>query len=233
MTAAKDLRGRVDNRTLSEQVYEFLRSQILSDQYPPGTELNELSIADSLGVSRGPVREAMGRLRTEGLVEVRPRRGAVVTALSRGEFLGAYQVREALEVLAIRLAVPRIGRAEVNELRSMVSRMEELARAVDESRFFDVNAAFHALLVRTSENQHLIRFHTQLAAQMRRYRSLSAMLRGDLITSVREHRAILQAVTRGEAEKAAELLAAHVRVPQRAIQSLSDEEWTRMGARRG
>ena len=67
-----------------------------------------MALSETLGVSRGPIREAIGRLAAEGLVTVRPRRGAVVRALSSDEFIEAYQVREALEMMAVRLAVPRL-----------------------------------------------------------------------------------------------------------------------------
>src|SRR5689334_16319956 len=98
--------GPIENVTLWEKVHAHLREEILANRLPPGTVLSEVPLAASLGVSRGPVREAIGRLAAEGLVTVRPRRGAVVSALSHEEFLQAYQVREALEALAIRLAVP-------------------------------------------------------------------------------------------------------------------------------
>ena len=89
--------GKLDNLTLWERVYLHLREEILANRLPPGTDLLEVGLAESLGVSRGPIREALGRLATEGLVTVRPRRGAVVTPLSKDEFRDAYQVREALE----------------------------------------------------------------------------------------------------------------------------------------
>ena len=99
---------KLENLTLWERVHHHLREEILANRLPPGTVLGEVALAESLGVSRGPVREALGRLAAEGLVTVRPRRGAVVSALSPQEFLEAYQVREALEALAIRLAVSRL-----------------------------------------------------------------------------------------------------------------------------
>src|ERR671935_2751496 len=97
----------LENRTLWQRVHERLREQIFSGELEPGAELAEVALSEQLGVSRGPVREALGRLAAEGLVTVRPRRGAVVRSLSKDEFVEAYQVREALEVLAVRLPVSR------------------------------------------------------------------------------------------------------------------------------
>src|SRR5437016_12693814 len=99
----------LENLTLSQRAHAHLREEILSNRLPPGTELQELALSQRLGVSRGPIREALGRLAAEGLVTVRPRRGAVVHSLSSEDFLEAYQVRDALEVLAVRLAVPILG----------------------------------------------------------------------------------------------------------------------------
>ena len=102
----------LENRTLREQVIDHLREEILTSRLAPGTELGEAALARSLGISRGPLREALGALTAEGLVTIVPRRGAVVTRLTRKEFIDAYQVREALESLAVRLAVPRLTVAQ-------------------------------------------------------------------------------------------------------------------------
>ena len=84
---------------------------------------SEIALARSLGVSRGPIREALGRLATEGLVTIRPRRGAVVRALSNEEFLEAYQVREALEMMAVRLAVPKLTAEDLARLERQIEEM--------------------------------------------------------------------------------------------------------------
>src|SRR5438105_15959948 len=97
---------RLENLTLSQRAHTFLRDEILSNRLPPGTELQEIALSQQLGVSRGPIREAIGRLAAEALVTVRPARAAVLHSLSSGEFREAYQVREALELPQVRLAVP-------------------------------------------------------------------------------------------------------------------------------
>src|ERR671935_2862006 len=107
----------LENRTLWQRVHERLREQIFSGELEPGAELAEVALSEQLGVSRGPVREALGRLASEGLVTVRPRRGAVVRSLSAEEFLEAYQVREALEVMAVRLAMPKLTAEHVSALQ--------------------------------------------------------------------------------------------------------------------
>src|SRR5947199_9368493 len=119
--------ARLENLTLWQRVYEYLREEIVSDRLAPGTELQEVALSEDLGVSRGPIREAIGRLAAEGLVTVRPRRGAVVRSLSKDEFLELYQVREALEVMAVRRAVPRLCDGYVEELDQLIAEMAEHA----------------------------------------------------------------------------------------------------------
>jgi DNA-binding GntR family transcriptional regulator len=207
----------LENRTLREQVIDHLREEILSSRLPPGTELGEVALARSLGISRGPLREALGQLTAEGLVTIVPRRGAVVTRLSRREFVDAYQVREALESLALKLAVPRLRAAEKAELHELCEQMEREAAAGNTTRFFEINREFHRLLVAASGNRKLEAVHSQLIAQMGRLMSKSAELRGGLEQSAAEHRAILAAIDAGDPGLAARLLEEHIEVPQRVL----------------
>ena len=216
--------GKLENLTLWERVHQYLRQEILANRLPPGTELGEVALAGSLGVSRGPIREALGRLAAEGLVTARPRRGAVVTSLSKDEFLEAYQVREALEMLAIRLAVPRITAVQLERLQGLVDDMVACAVRDDVDGFFEANAAFHETFVDASGNRRLTETYRQLVEQMGRYRRRSLALRGSLERSIAEHRTILRAVAAGDAERAAHLLSEHIRVPQRRLEAGQDEE---------
>jgi DNA-binding GntR family transcriptional regulator len=216
--------GRLENLTLWQRVYEHLREEILAGHLQPGAELAEVALSEQLGVSRGPLREAIGRLAAEGLVTVRPRRGAVVSSLSKEEFLELYQVREALEVMAVRLAVPRLTADEVASLQSLIETMATHAEREEVAEFFEANAAFHARLVEAAGNGKLQELYRQLLGQMGRYRIRSLILRGNLQRSVAEHAAILRAAKRGDAERAAHLMSEHVRVPQRRLKALSEEE---------
>src|SRR5260370_24771786 len=114
-----------DNLTLSQRVYKHLREEILSDRLPPGTELSEVALSRVLEISRGPIREAMGRLAAEGLITVRPRRRAEVRSLTPPELVDAYEVREALEVLAVRLARPPATEADLAPLGPPLRPMAE------------------------------------------------------------------------------------------------------------
>jgi DNA-binding GntR family transcriptional regulator len=216
--------GPIENVTLWEKVHAHLREEILANRLPPGTVLSEVPLAASLGVSRGPVREAIGRLAAEGLVTVRPRRGAVVSALSHQEFLQAYQVREALEALAIRLAVPLLTDEDLAHIDALV---EQQAAAVEVDRideFFALNAQFHELFVRVSGNSTLQDMYRQLMGHMGRYLMRSLALRGTVRRSLDEHRAIARACRARDPIGAEQLLRDHISVPQRRLQGEQGEE---------
>lgn len=219
--------SKVERRTLAEQVLEALRRAILEDQFPPGTELQEVALAESYGVSRGPIREALGRLSAEGLVTIRPRRGAVVTDLSKQEFLEAYQVREALEVLAVRLTVEKRDDALLSKLDDFIKEMDEADAAADINRFFELNSAFHREFIDASGNRRLQEVHAQVIGTMGRYRRRSLVLRGEIRPSIDEHRQIVAAVRAGDANEAARLLSHHISVPQDRLLELTEEEFTK------
>ena len=221
---AGDVPLSLENLTLRERVFARLRDEILSARLAPGTELHEVGLASSLGVSRGPLREALGRLAAEGLVTITPRRGAVVTKLTRREFVEAYQLREALESLAVRLSVPKLADADRARLHELHDQMVAHAREGDVRSFFEANRRFHDAFVRASGNERLQRMHTQLIDQMGRLMSKSHELRGGLDQSVAEHGAILEAVDAGDAERAARLLEEHIEVPQRVLDSRAAED---------
>ena len=219
-----DRRARLENLTLWQRVYDHLREEILAGRLQPGAELAEVALSEQLGVSRGPIRDAIGRLAAEGLVTVRPRRGAVVRLLSKDEFLELYQVREALEIMAVRLAVPRLGADDFAALQGLIDTMGKHAERGEVAEFFEANVAFHAHLLEASGNRKLQELYGQLLGQMGRYRMRSLTLRGNLQRSVAEHAAILRAAKRGDTERAAHLMSEHIRVPQRRLQALTDDE---------
>jgi DNA-binding GntR family transcriptional regulator len=222
----------LDHRTLWQRVYDYLRDEILADRLKPGTVLQEVALAQSLGVSRGPVREALGRLAAEGLVTIRPRRGAVVRALSKEEFVEAYQLREALEMMAARLAVPRLTADDVAVLQRLIEEMSAHADRGDVHGFFDANTAFHETFFDVAGNRMLKDAYNQLRSQIDRYRLRSLQLRGELRRSIAEHKAILRAAKAGDVEKTVHLVSEHIRVPQIRLLVEEHEEEQAAGGER-
>ena len=166
----------------------------------------------------------MRRLSAEGLVVIKPRQGATVTELTRKQFLDAYQVREALEVLAVRLAVPRLTSDDLDQLDAFQEAMQAAAAAEDAQAFFSVNAEFHGFLVDKADNGDLKAIYESLIDRMRRYRTPSLDLRGGVDTSIDEHAAILVAMREGDTDEAARLMAQHIHVPQGVLEEELDEE---------
>ena len=199
-----------------------LRHEILTNQLPPGTALHEARDAETLGVSRAPVRDAFRRLAAERLVQIVARRGAVVASLSLREFLDASQLREALETLAVRLATSRLGEADVAELRRLHRLMVREAARQDADAYFRANTAFLNLVVSRTGNRRLHETYTKLINEMRRFRMRSVALRGGLAQSNSEHEAIIKGLEVRDAARAARLLSDHIRVPQDALYSALD-----------
>lgn len=216
----------VNTNTLSQQVYSHLRAGILDNTYPPGSSLPEEALAARLNVSRVPVREALRRLSAEGLVVIRPRQGATVIELTAKQFLDAYQVREALEVLAVRLAVPKLTTDDLEQLETLHQAMQVAAQAGEPNDFFAANAEFHGLLVDKADNGDLKSTYESLMDRMRRYRRPSLDLRGGMSQSIDEHAAILSAMRAGNTDEATALMAQHIHVPQAVLEEIEQEEET-------
>jgi DNA-binding GntR family transcriptional regulator len=208
-----------DNLTLSQRAYEHLRGEILANRLAPGTELSEVALSRELAISRGPIREALSRLAAEGLITMRPRRRAEVRSLTTQELIDAYQVREALEVMAVRLAIPRITEADLARLDDLVDQMAGHAGRQAVSDFFAANVAFHEMLCELSGNDKLRETHHRLEGEIGRFQDRTLALRGSLDGSLTEHRAILAAIRLRDADKAAQLTADHIRVPVQRLQA--------------
>jgi DNA-binding GntR family transcriptional regulator len=221
--------GKLGNKTLRELVHAHLKEEILANRISPGSVLQEVPLAASLGVSRGPIREALGSLAAEGLVTITPRRGAVVTSFTKEDFLEAYQVREVLEQLAVRIAVPRISDAELDHVDAQIDEMIRCSAIGDDTGFFEANAAFHEAFVVASANSKLIEIYRRLVGQMQPYRRPSAQLRGSLDRSVAEHRAIMSAARDRDVERAVALVGDHIRIPQRRLEGLSEDDFATEG----
>ncbi len=219
-----DVPHSLERKTLVDRVYEILREDILNNRLTPDTPLQEAVIARNLGISRGPVREALQRLSSEGLAEIIAHRGAVVTSLTLQDFLDAYRVREALEALATQLAAAHLTQSELNTLQQFHDAMIRAAETESVEAFFAANAQFHNLLVRSSKNRMLIEIYFPLIDQMRRYRMKSLTLRGGLRRSCEEHQAILDALKAGDADKASQLMSAHIRIPRQILESGNAED---------
>lgn len=181
---------------LPSGAYEFLRSKILSGELPPQSRIKEQEVAAQLGVSRTPVREALARLESEGLIHSSPRRGAVVRQIELDEIDETYEIRAALERLVSKRACERATDSEIDEMdRELISAEKEQAEG-HRSAVLEHAVQFHALLNRSSRSPRLIAMLRSLGERLRVFRNRSMYQPGRAEAAMRQHRAILEALRR-------------------------------------
>jgi len=195
---------------ISDQVCEKIEEQIATGELPPGCALDEATLAEQHGVSRTPVREALIQLAAEGLIEIRPRRGAVVTSIGPGRLLEMFEVMAELEAMCARLAARRMSDAERSALQAAHQACETARNAQDSDEYFYCNERFHAAIYAGSHNVFLGEQAQQLQRRLRPYRRLQLRVRNRINISFTEHDAIVQAILAGDAAAAAAALHDHV-----------------------
>ncbi len=188
---------------LRDEAYDRLRSAILSGALAPGAALRIEELAGQLRLSRTPVREALARLRDEGLVEVRPRSGSRVAPLRLSEARQALAVISSMHELAVRTAVPRLSAADLRALAAAARRFEEAVREADHRRAILADDEFHGVFVAVAANGPL---RETIARFMPLLRRAEALRFGSLPgrRSIAAHRKIVAAARRGDADAAAE-----------------------------
>ena len=195
---------------ISDVLREKIEEQIATGELPPGSTLDEAALVEAHGVSRTPVREALIQLAAEGLIEMRPRHGAVVTSIGPGRLIEMFEVMAELESMCGRLAARRMS---VNEHKMLVKAHEdcEKARAAqDTDAYFYANEQFHAAIYAGSHNQFLSEQAQQLHRRLRPYRRLQLRVRDRMGSSYTEHAAIVEAITSGDSQAASAALHDHL-----------------------
>lgn len=191
--------------SLRDQVYEIVLRAIVNADFPPGHQIRDLEIAESLGVSRTPVREALQRLVDEGLVETTPGAATRVTPIDVGAVRNIYPIVGALHALAVRLAAGRLGPAEVDELARA---NEDFADAVERRHIAGALAAddaFHGIVLDAADNPELRRTLARLMPHIRRLQ-LTQFSSAPARRSIRQHRGIVAACRRGRFDDAARIV---------------------------
>jgi len=195
--------------TVVDRVYVALRARIVTGELPRGTKLRQEALADELGVSRTPLREALRRLAAEGLVEFHPNRGARVAELQPGDVRAAYEARLAFEPGTARLAAERQSASQLSAMRTAIADQRRRGRT---RGAYTASRAFHLALVRAAGNDYLVRFAEALWAPglaeaiYERQAANPDALRSD----VAEHLAIVEAIEAGDGELAERLTREHI-----------------------
>ena len=202
------------HRPLRFLVVDELRERILSGEISPGVRLVEDHIAAELGVSRSPVREALRALETEGLVELSPRRGVFVAAVSQEDAVQIFEAREALESFAARLAARNATSDELLALQELLASTALALAEGNPEQITILNTEFHALICRIAGNQYIAELLTAISGRMEWIRRQNAMSR--VPDWLHEHEAIVEAISAGDEELAAERAVSHIRAARDA-----------------
>ena len=201
---------RHDREKITDWVFEELKAAIIDLRLPPGEPLREATIAESLGVSKTPVREALTRLELEGLVESTSFKGAVVSSYTRRDLIELYELRELLEIWAVREAASSMSSDALDRLDDLIAagerlraegRTEDLEEPIDE---------FDGLLFAQVTNRRIAALVNNLRAHLTRIGRLTAQIPGRLETSVDEHALIAEALRRRDPDAAAAALRKHI-----------------------
>lgn len=196
--------------TISERLRDILEEQIATGQLPPGSTLDEFSLAKQHGVSRTPAREALIQLAAQGIVELRPRRGAVVTEIDPVRLQQMFELMSELEALCARSAARRMDKAARAALAQLHRACQMACERGDEHDYFECNERFHEAIYVGSRNAFLEEQTSQLARRLRPYRRLQLRVSERMAGSLAEHQQILDSVLAGDADDAAAIMRSHV-----------------------
>ena len=204
--------------TASEFVYEQLRRKIFEKSLTSGQRLPEVAIAKEMNVSRTPVREALRRLESEGLVQIVPGWGACLASPTKQEIIDTYEVRETLETMAIRKAARRITPLQLCMLQEQINAEREVFVKKDLESYLKVNDDFHIIIAESSGNSTLAGYVrnilSRIFVQMIFFESFFDF---DTNPSLEEHIAILEALSAHDEEKCAALIREHLRLSMEGL----------------
>ncbi|WP_245986991.1 GntR family transcriptional regulator [Azospirillum thermophilum] len=196
---------------IARRVFRVLRAAIVSMQFRPGQALSEQEIADQLGVSRQPVREAFIKLSEAGLLTIRPQRGTFVVKISVKQVLDARFVREAVELAVVRKSCETITPAGIATLRGLIAAQRETAEDPAPDRFLELDEAFHRAIADAADCDYAWRIVEETKAQMDRVRYLSLPHATPLKRLIAQHEAVAEAIAARDPARAEAAMGLHLR----------------------
>ena len=208
--------------SLEERVYITLEDEIISGRLKRGDTLTENSLSARLGVSRTPLRGALHRLEKEGLIEISPNKGAIVIGIGRDDLIDIYKIRMRLEGLASAEAARKISDEDKKRLRDSVELAEFYIAKRDSEHLKELDSEFHSIIYRASGNRLLCKTLSDLHRNIRIYRKRSLAVEDRLEKSVLEHKEILAAIERGDADEADRLTASHIEAALQNLLTVTD-----------
>ena len=202
---------------LRDVVFKKLRRAILLEELKAGERLPEIRLADKLGVSRTPIREAIRKLELEGLVIMAPRRGAIVAQINEKNLKDVLEVRRVLDMLSAELACGRIDEERKEELKNACAEFEEAAKSGDLREIAQKDVALHNIIIEATGNVTLRQMLENLAEQTYRYRVKYLKDDSQYETLAKEHRALCESIANGDREAALRLAGEHIDHQEKAI----------------
>lgn len=206
-----------DYKPLREVIFNTLREAIIVGELKPGERLMEVQLADKMGVSRTPVREAIRKLELEGLVNMLPRKGAHVADLSAKDIMDVLEVRSTLDGLATTLAASRITEEELKELKHVQAQFVNYVEKDNLQGSIKKDVEFHELIYRASRNEKLIQIANNLREQVQRFRVIYLKDFSNTREIIREHSEIVEAISRKDVDTAQKVAQRHIKNQEEAI----------------
>jgi phosphonate utilization transcriptional regulator len=200
----------LQKHSLTGAVQQEIERLINVGELGPGDKLTEASLAERLGVSRGPVREAFRVLEEVGLVQLEKNRGVYVRQIPLEEALEIFDLRAMMEAYVGSTLAVNASEDQLGQLRTLVVQMEHAVKVEDEAAYYRLNVEFHEAMVSYAGNKKLIGMYRKLTRELSLFRRRNFSDHALLVTSVNEHRDILDAIGSRNAAKAAEALRQHV-----------------------
>lgn len=201
-----------DPTRLAEDLRCSLETEILSGLLLPGERLDESGLAKRFGVSRTPVREALLQLASSGLIEMRPRQGAVVATVTVQDLMQMFEVMAELEAMCARLAARRANPAERAAIAAAHETCKTAARSQDLGAYYEANRVFHETLYAGAHNAYLQDKTRSLRNRLSAYRRYQLHQPGRVARSLAEHEAVVEALMAGDAEAAENAMRTHVAI---------------------
>lgn len=202
--------GPIERRALHEDLADQLRRAIIHGELRPGAKISEKILTEQFGVSRTPVREALKILSTEGLIELKPNRGASVTQLTWADIRDTFPVMGALEALAGELACQNASDQQIERMRVLFERMVAMFEKGDRKGYFRVNEDIHQLIITASANGALPRMLRTASAQIRRARYMANLSTERWAQAISEHADILAAFEARDSARMGAILRLHL-----------------------
>jgi DNA-binding GntR family transcriptional regulator len=206
-----------DYLPLRDVVFNTLRKAILSGDLKPGERLMEKQLAEKMGVSRTPVREAIRKLELEGFVVMVPRKGAQVADITEKDIQDVLEVRGALEGLAVRLACENMDNEDLAHLKQAMNEFSAAAKKEDVDVMIEKDVEFHDIIFKATKNEKLIQIVNNLREQIHRYRVAYLKSFDDLKAIEEEHEQIVYAIENKKPSLAEKLAAAHIKNQEKAV----------------